>query len=571
MPFLPFPEWKPDVSDYQGASSQVIQNVLARGDGYGPAPSLAAFTSALPAPCRGVFYARNADGSITTFAATATRLWKLNNTDFTWIPVSRVVALTSISNASPAVFALTAHGRSIGEAIVLSNSGGALNAGLTVGTVYYIIAAGFTANQYEVSLTPGGAAVNTSSAGSGTQFFTGGYTTVAADRQWQFAQFNNLVFATQSADLLQVLDLTSAGAFSNALGSPPQAAFITVVNRFLVLSGLLSFAYRVQWSGLNNVNASSSWDNVTAQSNFQDMADGGVSRGVAGGDNYGIVFQDSAIRSMTFNPGSPEVFDFLKISQGEGLLAPYSAVNAGGQTFFVSTQGFKVIAPGGAPSPIGKEKFDRTFLTDVDQGNLQLAIAAADPKGPRVWFAYKSLAGQAGLFDKIIVYDWMLQRAVLLVASGEYIAGLAKPGLTLENLDAISSSIDALAFSLDAVSTAALAQLGCVSSAHLAGFFNGPNLEATLQTSEQALGRFRSRIRGMRPITDAAAAMLSVATRERIQDTAVTSPEVAVDGLGNCVQNVSTRLMRGRLRIPAGATWSFATGVEPDAVAEGQQ
>jgi hypothetical protein len=570
MPFLPFPEWKPDVSDYQGASSQVIQNVLPRGDGYAPAPGLSPFTAALPAPCRGAFYARNADGSITTLAATATRLWKLNNSDFTWIPVSRVVALTSISNASPAVFALTAHGRQVGDAIVLSTTG-ALPAGLTVGTVYYIIAAGFSANAFEVALTPGGAAINTSSAGSGTHSFTGSYTTVAADRQWQFAQFNNLVFTTQASDLLQVIDLTAASAFSNALGSPPQAAFVAVINRFLVLTGLLSFAYRVQWSGLNNVNASASWDNVTAQSNFQDLADGGITRGTAGGDNYGIVFQDSAIRSMTFNPGSPEVFDFLKISQGEGILAPYSSVNAGGQTFFVSTQGFKVIAPGGAPTPIGKEKFDRTFLADVDQGNLQLTIAAADPKGPRVYFAYKSLAGQAGLFDKIIVYDWMLQRATLLSVAGEYIAGLAKSGLTLENLDAISASIDALAFSLDAVSSAALAQLGFVSSAHLVGFFSGANLEATLQTSEQALGRFRSRIRGMRPVTDAGAAMLSITTRERLQDTAVTGPESAVDGLGNCVQNISTRLMRGRLRIPAGASWSFATGLEPDAVAEGQQ
>jgi hypothetical protein len=86
--FLPFPEWRPDVSDFRGASSLVIQNVLPRGDGYGPFPDFNALTQPLPAACRGYMFARNADGSIATFAGTATRLYKLNNTSFAWSDVS---------------------------------------------------------------------------------------------------------------------------------------------------------------------------------------------------------------------------------------------------------------------------------------------------------------------------------------------------------------------------------------------------------------------------------------------------------------------------------------------------
>ena len=221
----------------------------------------------------------------------------------------------------------------------------------------------------------------------------------------------------------------------------PQAAQVTVINRFLVLFGLASNAYRVQWSGLNNVNASTSWDNITAQSNFQDMADGGLVRSGSGGDQFGLVFQDSVVRSMTFNPGSPEVFDFYKISDSDGIFANQSAVSAGGKTFFISTQGFKVIPPGGYPQPIGKEKFDRTFFADVDTSNLQLCIAAADPKSPRVYWAYKSKSGQANLFDKMIVYDYALDRATTVQMFGEFITTLAKPGLTLENMDAVASGI----------------------------------------------------------------------------------------------------------------------------------
>jgi len=492
MPFLPFPEWKPDVSDYQGTSSLTIQNVLPRGDGYGPFPDFNALSQALPAACRGTFFARNADGSIATFAGTATRLYKLNNTNFTWTDVSL-----------------------------------------------------------------GG----------------GAYASLSSAFNWQFVQFNNLVIAVQQNVAPQVFDLTGSTAFANLGGSPPQASYVAIINRFVVLSGLLSFPYRVQWSGLN---ATTTWDNVTAQSSFQDLADGGLTRGVAGGDQYGIVFQDSAIRSMTFNPGSPTVFDILKVSSSDGMFAPYSAVNAGGQTYFCSTQGFKTITPGGTPVPIGKEKFDRTFFADVDQANPQLIIGAPDPKAPRIYWAYKSLGGQAGLFDKIIIYDWMLQRATLVLMSGEYLATLAKPGLTLENLDAVApgGALDALSFSLDGISTGALAQLSGVSSAHALGFYAGSNLAATLQTAEQVSGQgggVRMRVQGLRPITDAAAALGAVVYRDTLQAAPAVGPATPIDALGLCPQNVSTRYARGQVVIPYGASWSFATGIEPQFVQEGLQ
>src|SRR5258708_12394650 len=91
-------------------------------------------------------------------------------------------------------------------------------------------------------------------------------------------------------------------ACANLGGPPPEASYVAIISRFVVLSGLLSFPYRVQWSGLN---ATTTWDNVTAQSNFQDLADGGLTRGGAGGDPHGSAFHDSPPPRMTFNPGTP--------------------------------------------------------------------------------------------------------------------------------------------------------------------------------------------------------------------------------------------------------------------------
>src|ERR1700760_4930413 len=88
MALLAFGDFRPDVSDYEGQATHNIQNVIPRGDGYGPFPSFSPYTSALPGPCRGAFYALKSDGTVVTFAGTATKLYKLNNTDFSWVDVS---------------------------------------------------------------------------------------------------------------------------------------------------------------------------------------------------------------------------------------------------------------------------------------------------------------------------------------------------------------------------------------------------------------------------------------------------------------------------------------------------
>src|SRR6185437_6903430 len=88
MPLLPAGDYRPDVSDYEGQATRNILNVIPRGDGYGPFPGFSPYTSALPASCRGAFYALKSDGTVVTFAGTVDRLYRLSNSDFTWRNVS---------------------------------------------------------------------------------------------------------------------------------------------------------------------------------------------------------------------------------------------------------------------------------------------------------------------------------------------------------------------------------------------------------------------------------------------------------------------------------------------------
>ncbi len=72
----------------------------------------------------------------------------------------------TITIASPAVLTRVAHGLAADDIIYFTTTG-ALPTGLVVDTAYYIIAAGLTADDFEVSATKGGSAVNTSGGQSG--------------------------------------------------------------------------------------------------------------------------------------------------------------------------------------------------------------------------------------------------------------------------------------------------------------------------------------------------------------------------------------------------------------------
>lgn len=488
MPLIQYGEYRPDVSDYEGATTQNILNVLPQGDGYGPFPDFTRYSAALPGMCRGAFYALKGDGTVATFAGTEDKLYILNNTTFQWENASKDGA---------------------------------------------------------------------------------NYGTLNPTAQWRFAQFNDLVFATQANNVLQVFNLKSSSEFDDALGEPPRAAYIEVVGRFLVLSGLLDSPYRIQWSGLNDVNSTDSWTSGINSSDFQDLPDGGIVRGVAGGE-YGIVFQDQAIRRMIYAPGSPVIFQIERVTQDQGLYAPYSVIRSGDAIFFYSAKGFFKIEPGGLPQQIGRERVDRTFFADLDKNNPQLFMGAADPRGTRVFWAYKSVNGPEGGYDTILGYDRALDRFFPLNMRGQFLFSLSQTGLTLEGLDQLSSSIDAMTASLDSYATSVTPEISQFNVAGMLGFFRGANLEATLETSEQGTDGRRIFIKGFRPVTDAAEVYGMASFRDNQQAAVTITPEAQINPrTGRCDFRKETRYSRFKTRIPAGAAWSFNVGVEPDITTAG--
>lgn len=565
---LNFGPWQPDLAS-TGSNAEIIIGAVVRADGYGPFKSFEAFTAALPAGNRGFFFARRGDGSIAVFAGTSTDLYLLNNGTFEWDNVSK-----------------------------------------------------------------GGVP----------------YSPLVSTSNWQFAQFNDLVITVQVNTAPQKYTLASGGTFVDLLGSPPAAAFVSIVGFFVVLTGLLSNPRRVQWSDLG---APETWTAGVGLADFQDLSDGGNVSNLSGGDAFGVIFQQESIRTITYAPGASTVFQISRISTQETLYAEYSIINVGNRTFYLGASGFRMIVGSGSPEPIGKEQVDRTFFEDVDKGNLQLVIGASDPTSTRVYWAYKSQQGQAGLFDTVLAYDYMLGAKgggwTKLMISGTFLASLAKPGLTLEQLDAIApgaltvlgaanngaglirltldatsspeydiagqnfivvqgitpsymngtwvvniidathidlvgstfaaayvsggkigGSLDALPFSLDSISKSSAAELAMFDENNKLGFFTGPNLEALLETPDGDPVGNTVEINGARPMTDCATGYVSIGTRLSTADPTVYDPEYQMDDQGWCEAYSETRYARGRLRCPAGATWTYATGIQPDVAVAGE-
>jgi hypothetical protein len=220
----------------------------------------------------------------------------------------------------------------------------------------------------------------------------------------------------------------------------------------------------------------------------------------------------------------------------------------------------------GSLVPIGTQRVDNTFFADYDDAHPEFMIGSADPASNVCMWAYKSKsAGSLAGFNRLLCYNWLLDKWTPVNMYGQYLSSLAKPGITLEGLNTISASIDALPFSLDSLSTATLPSISAMSLTNQAGFFTGSNLEAVIETSEQSLIDRRMIINGLYPVTDAPTVYADIEMRELLTDPLeVYAGESVKEIDGKCPFLVDTRYARAKVRIPYGTTWTYATGVVPD-------
>lgn len=87
---IPFAQWLPDLPDFGNPGATVIRNVLPQSvGGYGPMPSLVAFSQPIDGRCQGFFSTLDDQGSAYNFAGDAKQLNALVLGTKEWVDISR--------------------------------------------------------------------------------------------------------------------------------------------------------------------------------------------------------------------------------------------------------------------------------------------------------------------------------------------------------------------------------------------------------------------------------------------------------------------------------------------------
>lgn len=395
----------------------------------------------------------------------------------------------------------------------------------------------------------------------------GGYST-GEEEWWRFAKYGNQVIATNYSDDMQLLTLGGAN-FADLSATAPKAKDVAVVKNFLVAINTDDVTdgavpNRVRWPSLTDITA---WTvSSVTQADFQDLeGDGGWNQRIIGGE-YGVIFQERSIWRMTY-VGSPIVFQFDEVERGRGTPAPGSVVKVGTWIAYLGIDGFYIF-DGQRSVPIGANKVDKTFWDTVDVNYHYRMNAVADPDNQLIYWGYVSTNATNGRIDTILVYNYspnskMRWSRITDVDVQSLFPSLSE-GYTLEQLDSINSSVDALTFSLDSRAWMGNArQISGFNSDNKQINYDGAAMDATIETTEaQIFENFRAQVTLVRPLVDGSSATVSVQLGERnlLSDSVSYQTEVSTNATGNCPVRSNARYHRARVKISGG--FNHAQGID---------
>lgn len=231
----------------------------------------------------------------------------------------------TVTIASPAVFTKTTHGLAAGDEVYFSTTG-ALPTGLTAGTVYYVISAGLTADNFEVSTTSGGSAVNTSGSQSGTH---------SLFRNSAYSSGDILFIGNGTDNWYQMSQDYKFANLRNTNTSPPIGTCATYFrSRLWILK-----ANKLYWSDAFSSDYSTAFDRTS--NNFNMPV--GTERALIGLRDQGLLCLGSD-RIYGINPSTtPAATDKPELLYDRGLVCNRGYCQAGDDVYFMSQDGVRAL------------------------------------------------------------------------------------------------------------------------------------------------------------------------------------------------------------------------------------
>lgn len=379
--------------------------------------------------------------------------------------------------------------------------------------------------------------------------------TYGSTTDWDFAQFDELVIATNGVNVPQRHTLGSASNFStlgSTAGTAPVAKAVGIVNRFVMLgnleaSGGFEREHVVQWSGID---APASWPTplsataIAQQSGSQELPkESGPVTGIYGSDQHALITQAGGLTRVTY-VGGGVVFQFDTISKTHGAAFANASIFVNGLLYFVSVRGF-CVSDGVQILSIGDGKVDRYFLDNVSFSDSLRMRAAHDAKRKLILWCIPTSTSVAGQPNLMLIYNYEEKR--------------------WSRTDQISEVLFTPPSALPL-----LGPHGFDSSNRIATFTGTPG-SAVLTTGEMEPnpGGYAS-YQGVKPLVDATVNAVTVAmgTRNNRTDAvSYTSETTANSRTGFCNFRNEARYHRARLTVTG--TFNAAQGLEYQAEASG--
>lgn len=399
-----------------------------------------------------------------------------------------------------------------------------------------------------------------SGVGAITQVKTG--MTTGTNDKVRFTQFGKTVISANNSQKLQAWTLGTSTSFADLAANAPIAKYITVVRDFVVVANTYESAaqqqYRVRWSAINN---ETDWtEDVNTQSDYQDIPDGGQIVGIRGGE-FGLVFLERAIHRMSY-VGTPFIFQFDNISRGKGCMVAGSIAQYQGITFFLSDDGF-YMCDGQNVTPIGAEKIDRYFIDNASDSDYGSMSAAVDPIRKLVIWNFKTIYGNRN----VLIYNFKTQKWTYGDAGTDYLSEASTSSVTLEQLDDISTSIDALTTSLDSrLYVGGKYFLGGTLGTRVMTY-TGANQTGYIATGDLDIGA-NSVVTLARPIVDNGSATVSIASRTLLDQSVNYGTAIAASSENRVPLRSAGRYHRIKVT-PTGSNWDNAISVDVDVTPQG--
>ncbi len=404
---------------------------------------------------------------------------------------------------------------------------------------------------------------------------SGGYTT-PDDGAWRFARYSqNFFCATNGNDPVQFIAVGGT-TFADLITSSnkPKGYHVAALRNFLVLGNTTDGAVpnRVWWSALGDPQDFT--PSASTQSDYNDIEEGGRVQAIVPGAEYALVFLESQIVRMTY-VGSPIIFRFDPVDRQRGTPIPNSVIALGRRVWFISEEGF-FESDGVSSTPIGHEQVDREFWNNFDLTYRGRVSAAIDPVRKLVFWSFPTTGNTTP--DKIFMFNWVTRQWSFADVTIDIIGSVVNQGLTLDGLDAISTDLDALPFSLDSQAyQGGDKRLGAIKTDFKLYEFDGSNLAGTIETAEfQPFNANRSIIDEFQVLMKANGSSPTVTGAIASRSSGLESVSFGSAGTMGSTDGRITQLSdsdyfhRIRLSIAAGGTWEVAQGLRIKATNTGQ-